>query len=463
MRSASIKKNFTYNVILTMSTYIFGLIVFPYVSRVLGVDMIGRVNFADQTINYLHVLAAMGIGTVGVREIAACGDDRRKRSQVFSDMFSFILVLALVSVFILLVMIFTVPQFTEIKRLLFVGSFYLFFASVSIEWFYQGMEEFRFVAIRSILVRLIYVVLVFLLVKSPGDFLLYYVLITGTIVANALINLAYSRKFVDLTLLKSHPGRYAKSIFALGIYMVMLSFFSTFNVVYLGMVKGEHDVGVYTTATKIYTLILGVLSAYTTVMMPRMTSLLSENRIEDFKSRIAGSFKLVFSVAFPLIAGGIVLAPQIIGILAGDQYWEAVPVMRLIMPLVLVVGLAQIWVIQVLLPMKKDNVVLWSAVLSAAVGVILNVTLVGKYSYLGSAIAMLGAELVNDSVTMVYALKKGYLKFPVRRMLGYIIAAIPYVIICFFCSFLFKNIFLALGTAMALCLSWFVVAVKICR
>ena len=422
--------------------------------------MIGRVNFADQTVNYLRILAAMGVSTVGVREIAACGNDRAKRSQVFSDIFSFILILAIVAVFALVILILAVPQLHGVNNLLFVGSFYLFFSSMMIEWFYQGIEDFRFVTLRSIAVKIVYVLLVFLLVKAPEDYLIYYALISGTIVVNALINLGYSRKFADLSLRKSHPRRYSKSILALGVYMVMLSFFTTFNVVYLGMVKGDHEVGVYTTATKIYSLILGVLTAYTTVMMPRMTSLLSENKEEEFKDRIDDSFNLVFCVAFPLIIGGVYFAPQIIDILAGEQYKEAIPVMRLIMPLVVVIGLAQIWVIQILLPKKKDSIVLMSAVLSAIVGVTLNVTLVGRLSFLGSALAMVGAELTNDAITLIYSLKKKYLAFPLKRMLLYGVAAIPYVVICWCCSAVLKNDFVSFGVAVILCIVWFIVVVK---
>ena len=403
--STSIRKNFGYNILLTMSTYIFGLIVFPYVSRVLGVDMIGRVNFADQTVNYLRILAAMGIGTVGVREIAACSDNREKRSQVFSDIFSFVLILAVVAVVALIVLTLAIPRFTDVKNLLFVGTFYLFFSSLMIEWFYQGVEDFRYVTIRSVAIKTVYVALVFLFVKGPEDYIVYYILITGTIVLNALVNLVHSRKFASFSLRNARPGRYAKSIMALGVYMIMLSFFSTFNVVYLGMVKGDHDVGVYTTATKIYMMILGVLSAYTSVMMPRVSSLLAQDKKDEFSRKVRNSFKLVISFAIPAVILGILFAPLIIHILAGHQYDEAILPMRIIMPLVLVVGLAQIWVVQILLPMKKDNVVLWSAVASAVVGVALNVMLVGRYSYIGSAIAMVAAEVVNDSITLIYAVR----------------------------------------------------------
>jgi len=443
-----------------MSTYIFGLIVFPYITRVLGVDMMGRVNFASQTVDYLRIFAAMGVATVGVREIASCGSDRKKRSQVFSDIISLLTVLSLTFVFILFIFYTFVPKYSEIKDLLVVGSFYLFFSTMMIEWFYQGLEEFKFVTIRSVAVKTVYVALVFLFVKCPEDYLKYYILVTGAIVINAIINIGYTRKFVDFSLRDARPSRYFKSIVSLGVYSIMISFFTTFNVVYLGFVHGEHAVGVYTVATKIYGLILGVLTAYTAVMMPRMAALLSEENTEEFRKKVRVSFELVFSVSLPLVIGGVIMTPQVIGILAGDQYSEAIPVMRIIMPLVFVVGMAQIWVIQILLPMKKDNVVLISASISAAVGIGLNLLLVGKYSFFGSAVAMLAAEITNDAITLVYAIRNGYLEFPLKRLGGNILSSIPYLIACVLCTVFIKNIFLSLSVAVSVCLIWFIALIR---
>lgn len=445
-----------------MSTYIFGLIVFPYVTRVLGVDMWGRVNFADQAVYYLRILAAMGVATVGVREIAACGDDRARRSQVFSDIFSFILIVALGALVLLLVLVYTVPRFTEVKDLLLVGSFYLLFSSLMIEWFYQGTENFKYVTIRSVAVKTLYVISVFLLVKKPEDYLLYYILTTAVVVVNAAINIGYSRHSVSFSLRRAHPFRYAGSLMALGVYTIMLSFFTTFNVVFLGFTHSEHDVGIYTTAIKIYMIILGFLTAFSSVMLPRMASLLSENKVDEFKSKVHKSFDFVFAFSPPLVAGGVVLAPQIISVLAGEEYLEAVLPMRMVMPLVIVVGLGQVWVTQVLMPMMKDRVVLYSAISAAIIGVALNIILVPGMSFLGSAIAILASEIVNNTITLVYALRKGYLAFPVGDFLKAMLTFIPYAAICMGAALLIKNVFICLGAAFLVCLLLFVL-INRCR
>lgn len=453
----SIKKNFLYNLILTLSTYVFGLVVFPYVSRVLGVDNIGKVNFADQTIKYIMLFAAMGVATVGVREIAACGDDRVKRSEVFSNILCFISLLSALSLVVLFVLVYSVPRFADIQSLLVMGPFYIIGTTLLIEWFYQGLENFRFVAIRTIIVKVLYVAAVFLFVKTKEDYRIYYFLSVLAICINAAINIFYSRKFVDFSFRGVSLKRYSKPILSLGIYMIMLSFFTTFNVLYLGFVHDDHAVGVYSTSIKIYSILLGVVSAFTMVMMPRMSSLLSGGKKDDFTEKISISFDLVFSVSIPLAVGGVVLAPQIVSILAGPEYGEAVLPMRIIMPNLFIISCAQIWVMQILLPMKRDRLVTISSVCAALVGVALNIVLVGKLSAVGSAIVLVAAELCGDTISFVYAVKNRLLRLPpFRKFARQLAAGFLYAGVCSLCTVVSSNDFISFSLAFVLCAALFV-------
>ncbi len=452
----SIKKNFAYNVFLTLSTYIASLIVFPYVSRVLGVDMMGRVYFVENVIRYFILFSMMGVTAVGIREIASCGDDREKRSEVFSNILALVLILTSVCVAAMVAMIYLVPKFGDYKRLMLIGTMYLMSSSLMIEWFYQGLENFRFVTIRALAVKLLYVLSVFIFVKSPEDYTLYFVLITLTLLANAAINLGYSRKFVRFSPGSVKLSKFAKPMFSLGLYVIMLSFFTTFSPVYLGFVRGDHEVGIYSTATKIYVIILGVVSAFTNVMMPRMSSLISENRMNEFREHIAESFRLLFAVSVPVAVGGIVMAPQIVQVLAGGQYADASLPMRIVMVAFLIVSISQICVIQVLIPMKKDKVVLISASAAAAVGVAANVCLVGRYGAVGSAISVVAAELTGNSINFAYAIRKGLLLFPVRAFIRQCVITVPYIVMCMVCGRCLHNVFVSLSTAVIGCFVLFV-------
>lgn len=404
------------------------------------------------------LFAAMGVATVGVREIAACGDDRARRSEVFSNILCFVLFLSTLSLAVLFVFAFTVPRFADIRSLLVIGSFYIIGTTFLIEWFYQGLENFRFVAIRTIVVKTLYAAAVFIFVKTREDYPIYYFLVILSICINAIINILYSRKFVDFSFKGVSLSKYSRPILSLGIYMIMLSFFTTFNVLYLGFVQDDYAVGIYSTSIKVYSILLGVISAFTMVMMPRMSALLSRGEQDDFAEKISISFDLVFSVSIPLVVGGVILAPQIISILAGPEYGDAVLPMRIIMPNLFIVSCAQIWVMQILLPMKMDRLVTTSSVCAALVGVILNILLVGKLSAIGSAIVLIAAELCGDTISFVYALRHRLLKLPLFGNFARQLAlGLLYAGVCYLCSALINNVFISFSLAVVICIAVFVV------
>lgn len=156
-----IKQNFIYNSILTLSQYIIAIIVFPYVSRVLGVNNIGIVGFIDNTINYFSLFALMGINLVGVREVAKSKFDDQELSLTYSKLLYLTGVLTTIVLCIYIVVILTVPQFKDYKTLFYIGVAKLISLSFVIEWFYRGVEKFKYIAVRGCVVKLLYVLLVF--------------------------------------------------------------------------------------------------------------------------------------------------------------------------------------------------------------------------------------------------------------------------------------------------------------
>jgi len=453
----NVKTNFIYNLLLTLSSYLVNLVLFPYVSRVLGVEIIGRTGFMDNVIGYFSLFALLGAGTVGVREIAACGDDQERRSKVFSEIITVIGILTTMVLVIFEISIHFVPRFVENKDLLIVGSFSLLFSSFIIEWLYQGIEHFKYITLRTIAVRISYAILVFIFVKSQDDYMLYYRMTVGAVVINSLINLYHSRKFVTFSFKNISPSRYIKPVFSLGLYKIMISMYSTFNVVFLGFVCSETEVGCYYTSTKIFYIILGILMAFASVMLPRMSSLLAENRMDEFNSRIASSFDLVFAFAIPLMIGGVFFAPEIIAIISGSGYEGAVLPMQIIMPVLLLSGLAQIWVIQVLMPLKKDKVILVSSVAGAVAGVVFNFCLVKHYAAVGSALVLLFSEIAGDSISLYYVLKNKIISFPVKRFAHFLAASVPYVAICAICKSVSANSVISLSVGIIGCFIYFVI------
>ena len=175
----SIKKNFAYSIVLTVAGYLFPLITFPYVTRVLGASNIGICNFVLSIIGYFIVIANLGMMTVAIREIAAAVGDRERLSRVFSSLLALHLISTLVAMAALVVCTFLIPRFYEHKELLWIGTGQLFFNFLTIEWFYKGIEDFKYITVRSVAVRLIQVVLTFVIVREPDDYVNYF--LTGEV------------------------------------------------------------------------------------------------------------------------------------------------------------------------------------------------------------------------------------------------------------------------------------------
>ena len=156
----------------------------------------------------------------------------------------------------------------------------------------------------------------------------------------------------------------------------MTSMYLPFNVMFLGLVSNNTEVGYYTTAFKLYSVVLGFFTAFTNVMLPRMSLLLANSENDRFQELANRSFSVMATFSIPLILCSMILAPQIIYVLSGPGYEGAILPMRIIMPAAFVVGIAQVLAIQVLMPMKKDRVLLRASIIGAAVSVLINLCLV---------------------------------------------------------------------------------------
>lgn len=401
-----LKKNIVYSGILTTANYIFPLITYPYVSRVLGVNNIGICDFVDSIVNYFVLFSMLGVNIMGIREIAKCNGDSNKINTTFNSILVLNTLSTSVVAICLIIAIYCVPKLYEYKGLMWIGVVKLMFNYLAVEWLYKGLENFKFITTRSIVVRCIYVFCVFIFVRTPNDFPIYYLLLVGMVVANAVVGITHARHYVSFTLMNIEIKQYVKPFFSLGFYSLLTTMYTSFNVVYLGFVSTPTEVGYYTTATKLHAIFLAMYTAFTGVMMPRMSSLVSEGRMDEFKRLLSKSVKVLFLVALPIMAVAMIFAPQIIDIVAGNGYEGAIAPMRIVMPLILIVGYEQILVIQVLMPLKEDAIILRNSMLGAIVGVVGNIILVPHYACVGSAIVWVISELVVLCSSQYYVSKQ---------------------------------------------------------
>ena len=450
MSQPSIKKNFAYKSVLTLSTYLINFITFPYVARVLGVERIGLVNFVDNTVNYFLLFATMGVGLLGVREIAAVKDDKERRDQVYSNVLALNLLFTLVSLGIYLLCVVTIPKLCQYDELFYIGTAKILFTVFLVEWFFTGVENFRYITLRSILIKVLYIISVFLFVRDTSDYRLYFILTVGVVVLNALINQLYILEFVRVRWNNIQLFKYLKQNVTLGIYTLMTSMYLTFNVMYLGLVSNNTEVGYYTTAFKLYSVILGFFTAFTNVMLPRMSSLLANGEKDRFQELVNRSFSVMATCCIPLILCSMIMAPQIVYILSGPGYEGAILPMRIIMPAAFAVGVAQVLAIQVLMPMKKDKVLLIASIIGAVVSLLINLLVVPSVKSVGSAVVLLCSEMGVTGMYVWYVLSQELILIPIKAIGKNVLFSLPSVVICLGCGRWIDNELLGVGCAVVL-------------
>lgn len=426
----SIKKNFIYNSILTTASYIFPLITFPYVSRVLGVTNIGICNFVDSIINYFVLFSMMGVQTMGIREIAKVKGNKAQMSSAFTN----IVVLNLIFVFIFSIILFIaiqiVPQFSEHKTLMYVGFGKLLATFMLIEWLYKGVEDFKYITIRSIIIRFLFVISVFVFVRKQDDYPIYFALLIIAEGVNAVINCIHARKYVKIVLTQIRPFLYLSPFLVLGCYALLTQMYKSFNIVYLGFISNTTEVGYYTTATKLHTIFLALFSAFTGVMLPRMSSLIASQKTEEFKKKIEQSYSVLVYFSIPVMVFGICYASDIIALISGPGYEGAVFPLMIVFPLVFIIGFEQILVHQILLPLKKDREVFINSTLGAIVGISANLLFVRSLGCIGSALVWTVSEIAV-MISAIYTVNKtislsGYF----RKLFNNFVYSIPAILIC---------------------------------
>ena len=434
-----IKTNFIYSSILTVSNFLFPLLTFPYISRVLGVSNVGIYNWVGGIIQYFIIFSMMGIGIVGIREVAKNKNSQAELSKTFSSLLILTVLTTAISLLVLFVLMAIVPRFAMYHQMFYIGAANIFINLFLVEWFFKGIENFKYITIRSIIVKGLYVISVFIFVRNRQDYITYYLLTVSAVILNALFNWIYCRKFVHFTFKIINLKPFIKPFFILGIYLLFNSMYSTFNVAYLGFVGGTKEVGYYTTATKLYGILLAFFSAFTGVMLPRISALVAEKQFKEVDRLIGRSFEILYTFCFPIIIFFVFFAPQVIRIIAGAGYEGSILPMRIVMPLMIIIGTEEILIIQLLMPLNKDKAIFINSVIGAVVGILLAIILVRNFHSVGSSIVWVCSEL-SILISASYFVKKYIgIQIPYKMVLIKFMYSIPYILICSGVLFAFND------------------------
>lgn len=390
----SVKYNFIMNVILKMSSFIFPLITFPYVSRVLGAVGNGKVSFATSVIYYFSMIATLGIPTYGVKICAQYREDKEKLSKTVKELLIIESLAMIVSYIIFFIALYFVPRLREEKTLMLINSATILLTVFGVEWFYQAIEQYDYITFRNLVFKIISISLMFLLVHETEDYVLYGAInVLGTVGSN-ILNILRLRKLVDFkTKCTIQLSQHIRPVFMLFMLSAASMVYTSLDTTMLGFMKDDAAVGYYNAAVKLKNILVSLVTSLGTVLLPRLSNSLANKDMIAFNRLIKKSFNFVLLMSIPLTIYCIIEASDCINFLAGSGYQQAILPMQLISIAIIFIGLSNIIGIQILIPCGKENLTVLSTVVGAIVNIILNSILIPLYSAAGAALATTIAEL----------------------------------------------------------------------
>jgi len=424
----SLKKNIISNFILTASTILFPLVTLPYITRTLSAHNIGRVFYIDSFTQYLMLFAALGITFYGVREVAKVKENKQQLSQLTMELvvIQFTLSVLACLCFLCLPLLFENLRFNS--TLVKIGCISIASNAFMIEWFYQGMENFTFITIRSLILRSISVLFILFTVTSADDYAVYYLISALGIALSAAFNFGF--------FLKNHYAsfKWSKSIFrhlrpllVLFSINVSISLYTVMDTIILGSITTPDQVSFYNIPLKIVKLFWTVMGGIGLVLIPKMSSLFSKNDSAAIQSLMKNSISIVLILGIPFFFFVLVFPTEVLLIVSGTQYLPAKPSLQILAIVPLIIGLCNVFGTQYLMAIGMERKILFATIFGFIVSLSLNFGLIPFFGYIGSAIACLCSELTVCLVVFYHAKKtiKIHVDYPVLFLiLSSILAAV---------------------------------------
>ncbi|BAV10198.1 Membrane protein involved in the export of O-antigen and teichoic acid [Filimonas lacunae] len=403
---SAIKKNIVYNTLLSLSQVLFPLITFPYASRILGPGGIGQVSFIDSLTQYFILFASVGIPLYGVREIAKVKSDVVKMSKLFSELIFLHLITTAVFVVAYIILFFVLKDKEVNVKLFYIGILTLLGNVFIIEWFYQAQEKFDFITKRTLLLRLVFVCLLFALVKSSNDVVIYYSLFFGLQLLNAIVNFTLSFKFhVRLMVSGLNLKQHIRPLLFLTACSVIGSVYVLLDNVILGMISNKESVGFYSSAIKITKVPISMINALGLVLVPQMSEAFHQKDYEKVKYFVANSFHYVLALGVPLCMGIALTAPWTVRLISGNSFLPSIALVYTMAPIVIFIALNCVFFFQIFTPDNKEKSMLVILVISAFISITMNLLLIPPFHHLGAAITTTATEFSVLLMSMFFAHK----------------------------------------------------------
>lgn len=445
MKKKSLGVNALLNGLRSILNILFPIITFPYVSRVLQVKGIGIYNFSSSMVSYFSLIAGLGVSTYAIREGARLRENPNKITQFASQVFTINIWSTGLAYLLLFVCLIVFSRLRSYLSCILILSLQIFFTTIGTEWIYQIYEDYSYITIRSIIFQILSLILLFILVREPQDYLKYAAITVFSAVGSNILNFIHARKYCHIHLVwhfnwKLHMGP-----------IIILFFASIANMIYvnsditlLGLMKNNYVVGIYSVSSKVYQIVKTLISAILIVTVPRLAMLFGKHKMGEYKDILTKLSNILTLLALPASTGLFMLAREVVLIISGPKYLQSVNSLRILCFAYIFSILAWILSDCVLIPANREKFVLRSMGSSAILNIVINLLLIPSLNENAAAFSTVLAELCMFVVNYHYAkdlVKDVFVsKTLLHTFISSIIGCTGIVLVCILCDFGFKSL-----------------------
>lgn len=428
----SIRKNTAYNMIKTLASIIFPLITFPYISRVLQPENVGKVNFGSSIVSYFSLAATLGVTTYAIRECSATRGDQKKLERTASEIISINTVTMLLSYAALILCLIFVPKLADYRLLIAIQSLSIFFTVIGADWLNTSMEDFRYITLRTVAFQFVSLVLMFLFVKGPEDYIIYGVISLVASSAGNLCNVFYRHKYGNIHLVRQmNWKKHMPAIMGLFVMLLSQTIMGSIDQTMLGFIKGDYEVGLYSVASKVVQIILQVVASIIWVVMPQLTQGFDNKDYKSINAILHKTLNFTITLAFPSFVGLVILSKEVL-ILAGGQEYVSSATCLVILAVGMVFDLVwgNLWGNCVLLPSRKERqftIACWIAMLINVIG---NYVLIPQFGIVGAAIATVFSKFMIGIIVIQKRDKNIDMGINAKMIIGPVVGCAVIIAVC---------------------------------
>lgn len=420
-------KNFSYTLSYQILSLILPIITVPYITRVFSQDTVGMYTVISANCSYFVLVGMLGVTLLGPREIAKCLNDKEKLGKTFSSIYKIQFVFHIFA--ILAYVLYCVVSGQTLLKYIYV--LYLISSMFDISWFYIGIEDFKNVSIRNVIIKLASFFLLFAVVKSDADVYKYVcTLYVPQIIVNGYMWYVLLKKNIYLKAVRGIDRYYLREAISLFIPQIAASIYTILDKTVLGIFTTYAVAAIYAQGQTLIKLFLAVVPSFSKVMAPRITNCIERNANDEVDKYMQMSANVIGFLSFLLAFGVLGAADLFVSWYLPDGYAQTAEVLKICSPIIIMVSGANLISVQYLIPRGEQKIYTISVFAATITNLILNFGLAPLIGIYGVCISSVVAETLGFMIQVIYVRKYLNLKRLFSNMPIYIIAGIiMYVLI----------------------------------